>query len=73
MTQASEEATAAAVGYDAEAFFLLTAEMREAQKHYFRTRSQEWLQRSKELERLVDKMVKSRLDPNRDQRRMFDG
>lgn len=40
------------------AFVLLVAEMRDAQKAYFRTRSKEYLNRSKNLERVVDENVR---------------
>lgn len=40
------------------AFVILVAEMREAQKAYFRTRSKEYLNRSKNLERVVDENVR---------------
>lgn len=38
-------------------FFNTVAEMRDAQKSYFKTRSKDDLKRSKELERKVDAMI----------------
>lgn len=38
-------------------FFNAVAEMRDAQKSYFKTRSKDDLKRSKELERKVDAMI----------------
>ena len=40
-------------------FRTLVAEMRAAQKEYFRTRSKDALQKSKELEKLVDIELKN--------------
>lgn len=40
-------------------FIELVREMRNAQKEYFRTRSKDWLNRSKELEREVDAQLQS--------------
>ena len=40
------------------AFVILVGEMREAQKAYFRTRSTEYLNRSKKLERVVDDHIR---------------
>lgn len=40
-----------------QAFVKRVHEMREAQKNYFRTRHSMWLERSKQLETLVDQMV----------------
>lgn len=45
----------------AKAFFDLVREMREAQKAYFMTRTKETLDRSKRLERDVDKVIKDAL------------
>jgi hypothetical protein len=42
----------------ADDFYTLVAEMRTAQRDYFRTRSTEALSRSKELERKVDNAIK---------------
>jgi hypothetical protein len=39
-------------------FFKLVKAMREAQKEYFSTRSQQALQKSKELEKRVDASIK---------------
>ena len=39
-------------------FFKLVRAMREAQKEYFSTRSQQVLQKSKELEKRVDAYIK---------------
>lgn len=44
---------------DLRAFFALVAEMRQAQKDYFATRDREVLNRSKSLERQVDKQIES--------------
>lgn len=38
-------------------FFNAVEAMREAQKHYFKTRNSDDLKRSKELERKVDNMI----------------
>ena len=40
-----------------EEFIAAVANMRNAQKDYFRTRSQQTLERSKALEKAVDKML----------------
>ena len=45
----------------AKAFFDLVREMREAQTAYFMTRTKETLERSKRLERDVDKVIKDAL------------
>lgn len=42
----------------AKEFFDKVAEMRNAQKQYFKTRSQDWLIASKTLEREVDAEIK---------------
>lgn len=42
----------------AKEFFDLVSKMRDAQKGYFRTRSQSLLNKSKELERAVDAEIK---------------
>ena len=41
------------------AFVILVGEMREAQKAYFRTRSTEYLNKSKTLERQVDEEIRN--------------
>lgn len=46
------------------------SEMRTAQKSYFRTRSSAFLDKSKRLEREVDKAVESFFDPQGD---LFEG
>lgn len=46
----------------------LVEQMREAQKSYFRDRSQQWLSKAKELERRVDKAV---LDHHDKQKKLF--
>lgn len=50
-------------------FAALVAEMRDAQREYFRTRSGEVLERSKKLEKQVDHALK---DINNNQPRLFD-
>ena len=42
-----------------EEFKNTVKEMRKAQKNYFSTRSNTWLQIAKELERKVDQMIKA--------------
>lgn len=49
-------------------FEKLVYEMRSAQKEYFRTRSKEVLQQSKQLERRVDEYLK---DKKNDQQTLF--
>ena len=51
-------------------FVAKVSEMRNAQKSYFRTRSPEFLNRSKSLEREVDKCIAEFYDP---QGCLFDG
>lgn len=51
-------------------FVAKVSEMRNAQKSYFRTRSAEFLNRSKSLEREVDKAVADFYDPQGD---LFEG
>ena len=41
------------------AFRKLVAEMRHAQKQYFKERSPQWLNESKKLERMVDRNLES--------------
>lgn len=41
-----------------EEFYLLVANMRNAQKEYFRTRSRDLLSKSKQLEKQVDDEIK---------------
>ena len=53
-----------------EQFVAKVSEMRNAQKSYFRTRSAEFLNRSKSLEREVDKAVADFYDPQGD---LFEG
>ncbi len=53
-----------------EQFVAKVSEMRNAQKSYFRTRSAEFLNRSKSLEREVDKCIAEFYDP---QGSLFDG
>ena len=43
----------------------LVKEMREAQKEYFRTRDKSMLQRSKELEKAVDKYISEYNQPKK--------
>lgn len=40
--------------------------MREAQRQYFKTRSSDWLEKSKALERDVDRMIAEENDPQAD-------
>lgn len=47
-------------------FVSTVSEMRNAQKEYFKTRSPDWLNRSKSLEREVDKMIHDLNDPQGD-------
>lgn len=49
-------------------FEKLVYEMRSAQKEYFRTRSKEVLQQSKQLERRVDEYL---MDKKNDQQTLF--
>jgi len=42
---------------DIEKFISTVMDMRTAQKSYFKTREQKWLQASKQLERDVDKWI----------------
>lgn len=44
--------------------------MRNAQRQYFSTRSRVWLEKSKELERNVDRAIKDYKDP---QGKLFEG
>lgn len=53
-----------------EQFVAKVSEMRNAQKSYFRTRSQEFLNRSKSLEREIDKAIADFYSP---QSGLFDG
>lgn len=50
----------------ANGFILKVAEMRTAQKEYFKTRDNQWLNQSKKLEREVDKMLASLASPQKD-------
>lgn len=52
------------------AFIDKVAEMREAQKNYFRLRTGLWLSKSKALEREVDRMIAEAKDP---QQSLFGG
>jgi hypothetical protein len=54
-----------------EAFATLVADMRNAQKEYFRTKAAAALERSKRLERLVDEAIGAILAADR-QGRLFD-
>ena len=47
-------------------FVKLVYEMRKAQKEYFRTRSKEVLQQSKQLERRVDTLLAEYDNPQKD-------
>ena len=51
-------------------FVAKVSEMRNAQKSYFRTRSPEFLNRSKSLEREVDQAIADFYDPQGD---LFEG
>lgn len=41
----------------AKEFFFLVVDMRQAQKNWFKTKNREYLERSKELEKRVDKEI----------------
>lgn len=56
----------------AKEFFDLVSKMRDAQKQYFRTRSQSLLNQSKELERAVDAEIKRVNDIINRQPTLFD-
>ena len=47
-------------------FVKLVAQMREAQRSYFKTRHPAWLEKSKMLERQVDNQIKAMTDPQQD-------
>lgn len=47
-------------------FVKLVAQMREAQRNYFKTRNSAWLEKSKMLERQVDNQIKAMTDPQPD-------
>lgn len=49
----------------ANAFIFKVAEMRNAQREYFKTRSVEWLNRSKKLEKEVDTILASLTTPQK--------
>lgn len=55
----------------AEEFYALVADMRNAQKEYFRSRSKDWLSRSKQLESKVDSEIKKRIE-NANQTTLFE-
>lgn len=59
MTQHSDDMTAAYMlgAYDARDLAALVKSMRDAQREYFRTRTQESLRKSKALEAQVDKRI----------------
>ena len=57
LLRAAEEKRKMTFGYDLEQFVAKVSEMRNAQKTYFRTRPQEFLNRSKSLEREIDKAI----------------
>ncbi len=48
-------------------FFDKVKEMRNAQKQYFRTRSNQWLMQAKELEKEVDRLIDVEENPNKNQ------
>ena len=47
-------------------FVKLVAQMRDAQRSYFKTRHTVWLEKSKMLERQVDNQIKAMTDPQQD-------
>lgn len=49
----------------ANAFIMKVAEMRNAQREYFKTRTPEWLNRSKKLEKEVDALIASLTTPQK--------
>ena len=49
-----------------ENFVECVAAMRNAQRQYFKTRSSDWLEKSKELERNIDRMIADFRDPQGD-------
>lgn len=55
-------------GYLANDLAQLVEQMREAQKEYFRTHSNNALQKAKGLEKEVDKVVSSLLYPDKDRK-----
>lgn len=47
-------------------FVKLVAQMREAQRNYFKTRDHSWLAKSKALERQVDNLIMVMNNPQQD-------
>lgn len=47
-------------------FVKLVAQMREAQRNYFKTRDRSWLAKSKALERQVDNLIMVMNNPQQD-------
>lgn len=47
-------------------FIKLVADMREAQRNYFKTRDRSWLDKSKALERQVDNQIAAMNNPQQD-------
>ena len=47
-------------------FVKLVAQMREAQRNYFKTRDRSWLGKSKALERQVDNQIAATNNPQQD-------
>lgn len=51
---------------ESKEFVKLVAQMREAQRSYFKTRNSAWLEKSKMLECQVDNQIKVMSDPQPD-------
>lgn len=51
---------------ESKEFVKLVAQMREAQRNYFRTRDHSWLDKSKALERQVDNQIMVMNNPQQD-------
>lgn len=51
---------------ESKEFIKLVADMREAQRNYFKTRDRSWLDKSKALERQVDNQIAVMNNPQQD-------
>ncbi len=51
---------------ESKEFVKLVADMREAQRNYFKTRDRSWLDKSKALERQVDNQIAVMNNPQQD-------
>ena len=51
---------------ESKEFVKLVADMREAQRNYFKTRDRSWLDKSKALERRVDNQIAAMNNPQQD-------